>query len=246
MPARKKKAEDQPPQGPELPQLRVHRLMPVDALAIRGRHNAMNALAALALARAIDCPLAPMMHALRRYSGEPHRLQLIATIDGVEYYDDSKGTNVGATVAALEGLGSRGQEASSSLLGGDGKGQNFCAAGCARRAPCACRRRRWPRRCGYPCRARGACRGRPAVGCAHSRAGSLDCSRPNASMGTQLLLSPACASFDMFRNYVHRGEVLRTRSESCRPKRDSRHERTAATTARAHQWPEIGATRARR
>ena len=98
--------------------------MPVDALALRGRHNAMNALAALALARAIDCPLAPMMHALSRYAGEPHRLQLIATIDGVAYYDDSKGTNVGATVAALEGLGAEGKKLVV-IAGGDGKGQNF-------------------------------------------------------------------------------------------------------------------------
>ena len=76
--------------------------MPADALRVRGRHNAANALAALALATAIDCPLAPMLHGLREYAGEPHRVQYIATLDGVDAFDDSKGTNVGATVAALD------------------------------------------------------------------------------------------------------------------------------------------------
>ena len=83
----------------------IQRLMPADALRVRGRHNAMNALAALALASAIGCPLAPMLHALREYRGEPHRVQYIASFDGVDAFDDSKGTNVGATVAALDGLG---------------------------------------------------------------------------------------------------------------------------------------------
>ena len=124
VPVRRKRVEDQLSYVPEVPQPRTHRLMPVDALALRGRHNAMNALAALALACAIDCPLAPIMHAMSRYAGEPHRLQLIATIDGVTYYDDSKGTNVGATVAALEGLGADGRKLVV-IVGGEGKGQNF-------------------------------------------------------------------------------------------------------------------------
>jgi UDP-N-acetylmuramoylalanine--D-glutamate ligase len=79
--------------------------MPADALRIRGRHNAANALAALALATAIGCPLAPMLHGLREYTGEPHRVQFIGRVGGVEAFDDTKGTNVGATVAALDGLG---------------------------------------------------------------------------------------------------------------------------------------------
>ena len=73
--------------------------MPLDALRIRGRHNATNALAALALATAAGCPLAPMLHALREYRGEPHRVESVAVIHEVEYFDDSKGTNVGATAA---------------------------------------------------------------------------------------------------------------------------------------------------
>ena len=89
------------------PEARVRRLMPADALLLRGAHNHQNALAALALCRAIGVPMARMLHGLRHYRGEPHRCQLIGVLDGVEYYDDSKGTNDGATVAALEGLGRR-------------------------------------------------------------------------------------------------------------------------------------------
>ncbi|MGH8809709.1 MAG: UDP-N-acetylmuramoyl-L-alanine--D-glutamate ligase, partial [Noviherbaspirillum sp.] len=88
----------------ELP-ITVSRLMPADALQIRGQHNAVNALAALALCRAIGLSLAPLLHGLREYRGEPHRVELVAKVGGVDYYDDSKGTNVGATVAALNGLG---------------------------------------------------------------------------------------------------------------------------------------------
>ena len=87
----------------------LQRLMPADALRIRGRHNAANALAALSLATAIGCPLAPMLHGLREYRGEPHRVEHVATVTGVDAIDDSKGTNVGATVAALLGLGEIGR-----------------------------------------------------------------------------------------------------------------------------------------
>jgi UDP-N-acetylmuramoylalanine--D-glutamate ligase len=86
-------------------EIHIQRLMPADALRVRGRHNAANALAALALASAIGCPLAPMLHALRDYAGEPHRVAFVATVGGIDFFDDSKGTNVGATAAALLGLG---------------------------------------------------------------------------------------------------------------------------------------------
>lgn len=94
---KRKGAEDEP--------LVIQRLMPADALRVRGRHNAANALAALALATAAGCELAPMLHGLRDYRGEPHRVEPVGSIAGVEFYDDSKGTNVGATVAAISGLG---------------------------------------------------------------------------------------------------------------------------------------------
>src|SRR3990167_1424822 len=99
------------------------RLMPVDALRIRGRHNAANALAALALATSTGAALAPMLHGLREYRGEPHRVEPVAIIDEVEYFDDSKGTNVGATLAAVLGLGA--ERRLVVILGGDGKGQDF-------------------------------------------------------------------------------------------------------------------------
>src|SRR5204863_2469893 len=110
----------------EVEEIHLQRLMPADALRIRGRHNASNALAALALATAIGCPLAPMLHGLREYTGEPHRVEYVATVNGVDAFDDSKGTNVGATVAALNGLGADKAPAKLDvILGGDGKGQDF-------------------------------------------------------------------------------------------------------------------------
>ena len=192
----------------------LKRLMPADALRIRGRHNAANALAALALCRAIDLPFAPLLHGLREYHGEPHRVELVTTIGGVEYYDDSKGTNVGATVAALNGLGrgSDGDGNASRLLliaGGEGKGQDF--------APLAEPLAAYGRallligRDGPAIRAAVANRletaGIEIVACdtleqAVIRAAEL------AQPGDAVLLSPACASFDMFRNYAHRAQVF--------------------------------------
>lgn len=111
----------------------LKRLMPADALRIRGLHNALNGLAALALCRAVDLPLAPLLHGLREYTGEPHRVELVTTIQDVEYYDDSKGTNVGATVAALNGLGHGGTPNRLLLIaGGEGKDRTS---------------RRWPNHC---------------------------------------------------------------------------------------------------
>jgi UDP-N-acetylmuramoylalanine--D-glutamate ligase len=184
--------------------IHLQRLMPADALRVRGRHNAANALAALALASAIGCPLAPMLHGLREYGGEPHRVQWVATVDEVEAYDDSKGTNVGATVAALGGLGA--DKAPARLLvilGGDGKGQDFTplAAPLARHARAV------------------ATLGRDAAtieavieGVPFRRHATLEAAVAwcfeEAQPGDAVLLSPACASLDMFRNYGHRAEVF--------------------------------------
>ena len=187
-------------------ELHIQRLMPADALRVRGRHNAANALAALALAPAIGCPLAPMLHGLREYAGEPHRVAFVATVGGVDAFDDSKGTNVGATVAALDGLGA--DKAPAKLvviLGGDGKGQDFAplAAPIARHARAV------------------ATIGRDAARIEQALAGtSLPLQRHDtleaavrwcferAHAGDAVLLSPACASLDMFRNYAHRAEVF--------------------------------------
>jgi UDP-N-acetylmuramoylalanine--D-glutamate ligase len=178
--------------------------MPVDALKVRGRHNALNALAALALARAIGCPLAPMLHALRDYTGEPHRVALIAAIGGVEYYDDSKGTNVGATVAALTGLGAEGKRLLV-ILGGDGKGQDFAPLV----APLAAHAR------AVALIGRDAEQIRATLGATpyplarhETLEGAVRALAAQARSGDAVLLSPACASLDMFRNYGHRAEVF--------------------------------------
>jgi len=188
----------------EAEDIHLQRLMPADALRVRGRHNAANALAALALAIAIGCPLAPMLHGLREYAGEPHRVQWVATVGEVEAYDDSKGTNVGATVAALDGLGADKSPAKLVvILGGDGKGQDFgpLAAPLARHARAV------------------ATVGRDAAAI-EAVAGELPLQRhatleaavawcfQQARPGDAVLLSPACASLDMFRNYGHRAEVF--------------------------------------
>ncbi len=185
-------------------QIYVHRLMPTEALKLRGRHNALNALAALALARAVGCPLAPMLHALREYRGEPHRVELIANLHGVEYYDDSKGTNVGATVAAIEGLGAEGKRLAI-ILGGDGKGQDFAplAAPLVRHARVVALIGRDAERIAAVLQ--GA---RYEVErCATLPEAVRACAR-HAKGGDAVLLSPACASLDMFRNYAHRSEVF--------------------------------------
>jgi UDP-N-acetylmuramoylalanine--D-glutamate ligase len=184
-------------------ELFIQRLMPAGALRIRGRHNATNALAALALAQAAGCPLAPMLYALREYRGEPHRVEPVAIVREVEYFDDSKGTNVGATVAALTGLGAERRVVV--ILGGDGKGQDF--------APLYGAVQRY---------ARAAVligRDAPAIRAAVLGTGvplfdattlpeAVDIARAQAQPGDAVLLSPACASFDMFDNYEHRARVF--------------------------------------
>ena len=190
----------------------LQRLMPADALRIRGRHNASNALAALALATAIGCPLAPMLHGLREYRGEPHRVEHVLTLRGIDAIDDSKGTNVGATVAALLGLGADLSPGKLSLiLGGDGKGQDFGPL----REPVG-RYARAVALIGRDAEAIGAVlagvQTPSGEGIIVHRLDSLeDATRwayEQAQPGDAVLLSPACASLDMFRNYAHRAEVF--------------------------------------
>jgi len=204
--------------------LHLQPLMPAEALRIRGRHNAANALAALALATAIGCPLAPMLHGLREYRGEPHRVQWVvtvgdveayddskgtnvgATVDGVDAFDDSKGTNVGATVAALQGLGvDKAPAKLVVILGGDGKGQDFtpllspvaqyvrAVALIGRDAPTI--------------EAVLASSGVPLQRHDTLEAATAWCFE-QARRRDAVLLSPACASLDMFRNYGHRAEIF--------------------------------------
>jgi UDP-N-acetylmuramoylalanine--D-glutamate ligase len=183
--------------------LHIQRLMPADALRIRGRHNAVNALAALALASAAGCALAPMLYGLREYRGEPHRVEPVAMVNGVEYFDDSKGTNVGATVAALMGLGAERRVVV--ILGGDGKGQDF--------TPLAAPVARYARAVVL------IGRDAPLIRTALQDAGvalldaetlphAVSLATQRAHAGDAVLMSPACASFDMFRDYEHRAEVF--------------------------------------
>ena len=188
----------------------LQRLMPADALRVRGRHNAANALAALALACAIGCPLAPMLHGLREYRGEPHRVEFVARVGDVEVFDDSKGTNVGATVAALSGLGADQAPAKLlAILGGDGKGQDFSAL-----AQPVARHARAVALIGRDAGAIDAALAADPASAAvpRQRHDSLEDAVnwcfDQAQAGDALLLSPACASLDMFRNYGHRAEVF--------------------------------------
>ena len=200
--------------GDEEEELYIQRLMPADALRIRGRHNATNALAALALAQAAGCSLGPILYGLREYRGEPHRVESVGVIDGVEYFDDSKGTNVGATVAALSGLGEDAGESGNAnaqrklvvILGGDGKGQDFAplAAPVGRHARAAV----LIGRDAPAIRATLQGSGVPLLD-ADSMAQAVAVARQQAHPGDAVLMSPACASFDMFNNYEHRAQVFR-------------------------------------
>ena len=176
-------------------------LLPVSQLPVSGLHNAANPMAALALCSAIGLDAVALLPALRAFKGLPHRVERIAEIAGVTYFDDSKGTNVGATVAALEGLGCK----VVIILGGDGKGQDFS-----------------------PLKSAIATHGRAAVligrdgpkiassiaGCgvpllkANDMDDAVRLAADAAKPGDAVLLSPACASFDMFRNYEHRAQVF--------------------------------------
>jgi UDP-N-acetylmuramoylalanine--D-glutamate ligase len=183
--------------------LYVQRLMPVDALRIRGLHNAANALAALGLAAAAGCSLAPMLHGLREYRGEPHRMASVLVVRGVEYFDDSKGTNVGATAAALHGLGP--ERRLVLILGGEGKGQDF--------TPLAAPVSRYVRavvligRDAPLIRAVLESTGVELLA-ADSMATAVALAADRAQTGDAVLMSPACASFDMFDNYGHRAQVF--------------------------------------
>ena len=171
-------------------------IVAIDELAIRGSHNVANALAACALVSVFKISREGLRAGLKTFRGLPHRLQLVATRAGVEWYDDSKGTNVGATVAALRGLGRK----CILILGGEGKGQDFSPL-------------REPVR---EFASHVLLIGRDAPLIAEAIAGencdSLDEAVRRASeiakAGEAVLLSPACASFDMFRDYRHRGEAF--------------------------------------
>ena len=177
-------------------------LMPLDALRLPGRHNAANALAALAVGTACGLPRAAMTGVLARFVGLPHRSQPVAEARGLRWIDDSKGTNVGATQAAIEGL----PGPLVLIAGGDGKGQDFAplAAACRGKVRAAVL-------IGRDARAIGAAiAADTAVHYANSMEAAVASAARLAQPGDTVLLSPACASFDMFRDYAHRGDVFAT------------------------------------
>ncbi len=179
----------------------THDLMNIRDLKIAGLHNASNALAAIALCRGIGLDFAPIIQTLYNFKGLPHRVEWVANIDDVDYYDDSKGTNVGATCAALSGLSQK----VVLIAGGDGKGQDFS-----------------PLKEAVSANARAVVLiGRDAalieaellstdVPMYHAAdlPEAVTIAKKLAQVGDAVLLSPACASFDMFKNYVHRAEVF--------------------------------------
>jgi UDP-N-acetylmuramoylalanine--D-glutamate ligase len=177
------------------------RLMPVADLPVAGLHNAANALAALALADALGTAREPALAALRAFRGLAHRMTPVALVDGVAWYDDSKGTNVGATVAALAGMACP----VVLIAGGDGKGQDF--------SPLCDPVRRKARAVILIGRDADRIAGAIAPsGIQPIRATDMDsavaAAAEAARPGDAVLLSPACASYDMFRDYSHRAEVF--------------------------------------
>jgi UDP-N-acetylmuramoylalanine--D-glutamate ligase len=170
-------------------------------LPLAGAHNTSNALAACALATLGGAPLAALADGLRGFRGLPHRMQLVAERGGVAWYDDSKGTNVGATSAALSGLG----RPAILILGGEGKGQDFTPL-----APVVKARAKHVLLIGKD--AAVIKRALAATGVPIEKAKTIQDTVARAKElsqpGDAVLLSPACASFDMFRDYRHRGEAF--------------------------------------
>jgi UDP-N-acetylmuramoylalanine--D-glutamate ligase len=175
-------------------------LLPVSALRIRGLHNAANALAALALGEALGLPLPAMLAELEAFAGLDHRTQWVAEVAGVTYIDDSKGTNVGATIAAVAGM----DGPLIIIAGGDGKNQDFGALAAAFRGKV-----RHTVLIGRDGRLVGeALRGVCTTEYCASLEEAVRAAAAAARGGDTVLLSPACASLDMFRDYAHRGEVF--------------------------------------
>lgn len=184
------------------PELVTHRLMPADALQIRGSHNHANALAAMGLLLPIGVPMGALLRGLQDYYGEPHRCQPVATIDGVDFIDDSKGTNVGATLAAINGL-AEGQRRILLIAGGQGKGQDF--------APLRQAVSTWVKTIfliGQDAELMGQALKDSDTQIVQSTSleDAVTAAYQVAQSGNIVLLSPACASLDMFANYKDRAE----------------------------------------
>lgn len=179
----------------------TEKLIALADLKLVGAHNAANAMAALALCEAVGISPRTVLPALAAFRGLAHRVEFVAALGGVDYYDDSKGTNVGATLAALQGMGRK----VAIILGGDGKGQDFSPLKAALAA-----HGRAAALIGRDADAIAAAlegSGVPLQRCADMNAAVRWCAA-QAQAGDAVLLSPACASLDMYRNYAHRAEVF--------------------------------------
>jgi UDP-N-acetylmuramoylalanine--D-glutamate ligase len=182
----------------------MQNLLAVNELKIRGQHQAVNALAALAIGTAIRLPMSVMLEVLRKFEGLPHRCQWVAKINGVDWYNDSKGTNVGAAQAAIEGMGTNIAGKLVLIAGGRGKGADFSSLYSSVKkyvrsviligedAP----------------KLATALNGAAEILNAKSMRQAVKISIEKARQGDIVLLSPACASFDMFDNFEHRGKVF--------------------------------------
>jgi UDP-N-acetylmuramoylalanine--D-glutamate ligase len=173
-------------------------VLPLARLRVPGLHNAANAMAALAMCEALDVPSAPALEALAGFGGLPHRSQWVAELEGVHYVNDSKGTNVGATIAAVAGM-------SGPLIviaGGDGKNQDFTALRAAFRGKVRNAVLIGRDAATLEQTLRGICATERAV----DMTAAVRAARARAQPGDTVLLSPACASLDMFRDYAHRGD----------------------------------------
>lgn len=179
-------------------------LMPVSQLKTRGAHNQANALAALALGHAVGLPMAPMLEALGEFTGLPHRCQWVGQHAGVDYYDDSKATNVGAALAAIEGFGGDLQGKQVLVAGGDGKGADFSAL-----AEPVSRHCRAVILLGRDAdRLEQVLAGRALLQRVNTLDEAVIAAAALAQPGDAVLLSPACASLDMFRNFEERGRLF--------------------------------------
>lgn len=195
--ARRKKNAEKPKRKRGL----IKRLMPGDAMQIRGRHNMLNAQAAMLLCRELGVGWGPMLNTLRDFAAGQYRTQFERSIAGVDFFNDSKGTNVGATAAALDGMG----RTIVLIAGGVGKGQDF--------SPLAAPVRRCVRAVvliGEATEVIEQALAETAVAChrAPSMEAAVEQALALAQEGDAVLMSPACSSFDMFRSYAHRGEVF--------------------------------------
>lgn len=183
-----------------------HKLLPIDQLKIKGKHNLLNALSALALGMAANLPMDAMLETLKTFKGLPHRCEYIDDIDGKAYFNDSKGTNIGSTMAAIDGLGTvYGASSLALILGGLGKGQDF--------SELSAYVAQWVDGVyligqDAPVIEQDLLKGDAHLATKIHHVGTLDRAVLAASQSAAkaVLLSPACASMDQFKNYNERGD----------------------------------------